>query len=495
MGEQLQLIRREENAPQPTLRDVVALLFRQRRLIVITFVIVFAGIVLYGVVSPTYTAEMKVLVRRGRIDPMAGPNPSQTPQVERDDVTQEDLNSEADLLQDQDLLSEVVRRTELDSSQAWLWNLLGESEDMKVARAAKRLGKKLQIEPVKKATLITVSYDSSDPQRAASVLQSVGAAYLEKHEKVRRPSGEFAFFDQQAKQSQAALEDAEWHLMQFARDEGVVSASLERDISLQKASQADTDQQQAQVAIAESAQRIRSLQNKLQALPENATIQTRNLDNPQLMEKLKSKLLDLRLKRTELLTKFGSSYRLVHEADEEIAQAKAAIDAEEQAPLREQTIEHDVNHEWAKSELLHAQVELNVLLARSAATKVVLADDRSIAQELGARAIQQEELLRILKSAEDRYVLYTDKREEARIGDALDQGGILNVTIAEPASIPALPAHSAMFFVLAALVAGTVTSTGAAFAADYLSPAFRTPEEILGYLGMPVLASLPGKDF
>jgi len=201
------------------------------------------------------------------------------------------------------------------------------------------------------------------------------------------------------------------------------------------------------------------------------------------------------LKRTELLTKFGSSYRLVHEADEEIAQAKAAIDAEEQAPLREQTIEHDVNHEWAKSELLHAQVELNVLLARSAATKVVLADDRSIAQELGARAIQQEELLRILKSAEDRYVLYTDKREEARIGDALDQGGILNVTIAEPASIPALPAHSAMFFVLAALVAGTVTSTGAAFAADYLSPAFRTPEEILGYLGMPVLASLPGKDF
>ena len=87
MGEQLQLIRREENAPQPTLRDVVALLFRQRRLIVITFVIVFAGIVLYGVVSPTYTAEMKVLVRRGRIDPMAGPNPSQTPQVERDDVT------------------------------------------------------------------------------------------------------------------------------------------------------------------------------------------------------------------------------------------------------------------------------------------------------------------------------------------------------------------------------------------------------------------------
>ena len=33
----------------------------------------------------------------------------------------------------------------------------------------------------------------------------------------------------------------------------------------------------------------------------------------------------------------------------------------------------------------------------------------------------------------------------------------------------------------------------AAFAADYLDPAFRTPEEVLAYLNSPVLASLPRK--
>ncbi len=494
MSESLQLIPRMENAPQPTLRDIVALLFRQRRVIWIAFALVFVAIVLYGVVAPTYSAEMKVLVRRGRMDPMAGPTPSQSPQVERDEVTEEDLNSEAELLQDRDILAAVVRHTGLDSSQAWLWNLLGDSRDMRVARAVGRLSKKLHIEPVRKATLITVGYDSSDPARAAAVLQSLGSAYLEKHESVRRPSGEFAFFDRQAKQSQKALEDAERELMRFTTDRGVVSAALERDISLQKASQADTDRQQAQIAIAESGQRIRTLQTKLQSLPENETTQTRNLDNPQLMEKLKSKLLELRLKRTELLTKFGSSYRLVRETDEEIAQAKSAVDAEELTPLRERTVEHDANHEWAKSELLHAQVELNALLARSAAIKTELAGDRGAAQELGVRAIAQDDLLRNLKSAEDRYVLYSDKREESRIGDALDQGGILNVTIAEPASIPILPTHSAMFFVLVAFVAAGVSGTGAAFVADYVSPAFRTPEEVIGYLGMPVLASLPEKD-
>ena len=30
-----------------------------------------------------------------------------------------------------------------------------------------------------------------------------------------------------------------------------------------------------------------------------------------------------------------------------------------------------------------------------------------------------------------------------------------------------------------------------AFAADYLDPAFRTPEEVVAYLNVPVLASLP----
>jgi hypothetical protein len=29
------------------------------------------------------------------------------------------------------------------------------------------------------------------------------------------------------------------------------------------------------------------------------------------------------------------------------------------------------------------------------------------------------------------------------------------------------------------------------FAADYLNPGFRTPDEVIGYLGVPVLASVP----
>ena len=99
-----------------------------------------------------------------------------------------------------------------------------------------------------------------------------------------------------------------------------------------------------------------------------------------------------------------------------------------------------------------------------------------------------------LKAAEDKYLLYVNKREEARIGDALDQGGILNVAIAEQPAVPALPKLSGLAFGLIGLALGGAVSVGMAFIIDYLSPAFRTLDEITIYLGAPVLASLPPKN-
>ena len=96
-----------------------------------------------------------------------------------------------------------------------------------------------------------------------------------------------------------------------------------------------------------------------------------------------------------------------------------------------------------------------------------------------------------MKTAEENYLLYVRKREEARIGDALDERGILNVIIAERPSVPALPTHSAWFVGVVGLASATVLSTGLAFARDLLDPAFRTPDEVVEFLRAPVLASLP----
>ncbi len=473
------------------MRDLLAVMFRQRRLALICFGGFLLAAFAYRVWAPIYQAEMKVLVRHGREDPAVTPMATE-PQLEREEVTEEELNSEVELLHDQEILQTVAKASGLAAEkESWFWKLTGETQEERLARTVQRLSRRLSVQPVRKTTLITVTYDSSDPMQAATVLQCLAGAYLERHARLHRPAEESDFFEQQIAQSRRNLEQAELQLMEFTRDQGVVSAGQQRDIALQRLGEAEANDQANRVAIAETTERVRMLQAKVQSLPERATTVIRNSDNPQLLAKIKADLLELELKRTELLTKFAPSYRLVQEVDQQIAEAKNSIAGEELTPMREQTSDLDANHAWAKGELVKAEVELSALRARTQSSATLLASDEEEAHALGDRAVKQDELLSGMKAAEDQYLLYVNKREEARIGDALDREHILNAVIAEQPTAPALPERSGLSFGLLGFVFAGVFSTGVVFAADRLNPAFRTPDEVIVYLGAPVLASLP----
>src|SRR5581483_2261277 len=406
MPEELSLVPRSHASASPTLRDLAAILFRQRTLFLVSFSVVFLGILLYGILMPSYQAEMKVLVRRGRIDPLASAAPTNLA-FERREISEEDLNSEVELLRDDDLLRRVVQIANLSSNQSWLDSGTPEQRQEKAVR---RLAKRLKVTGVRKANLITVSYPSSNPAEAAAILRALSNAYLERHQHLQRPSGEFTFFEQQADQARVTLEQAELAVMEFTHHNSVVDATLQRDATLQKLTELQASSGQTAIQIQESTQRERELQAKLATSAARMTTQVRISDNPQLLEKLKSRLLDLELKRTELLTKFQPSYRLVLEVDEQIAEAKQAITTEELTPLRDETTDQDPIHEWTRAELLKTQVDLNSLRSRAQAIDSVLAAYQQTAQRLGDRAIEQDALLRNLKTAEQKYLLYANKR-------------------------------------------------------------------------------------
>jgi uncharacterized protein involved in exopolysaccharide biosynthesis len=490
MAEELTIIRKPVPAISPTMRDLLAVLFRQRRLALFSFMATFLAVLGYGMLAPSYQAHMNVLVRRGRVDPLVTPAPTPSPMFQRDEITDEELNSQVELLRDDEILRTVVQAT-APAGSPWYERYLGGSEEVRLARSVRRMARRLMVVPIRKTNIIQVDYSSSDPAQAAAVLHSLAHAYLERQQRVRRPSGEYEFFDQQVTQSRRGLLDAEFRLMDFSSDQGVVSAAQERDMALQKLSDAEANDRQTQVTIVETRRRIRDLESKLRSLPERTLTVIRNSDNPQLTEKMKSKLLELQLKRTELLTKFQPSYRLVQQIDQQIAETRASILGEEHSPLRDETTNQEPNHEWAKSELIKAQVELGTLEAHGQAVRIQVTGYREVAQRLGGNALRQGELLAELKVAEEKYLLYVNKREEARIENALDQGGILNVTIAEEPRVPALPARAGWVFGLIGVMLGSTLSTGLAFTADYLNPGFRTPDEVVDYLGVPVLASLP----
>ena len=266
MGEELTIIRKPVPAIAPTMRDLLAVLFRQRRLALVSFMAIFMAVLGYGVFAPTYQAHMSVLVRRGRVDPLVTPAPTPSPMFQRDEITEEELNSQVELLHDDEILRTVVQTPGL-IAKPWYERFLGGSEDVRLARSVRRLTRQLTVEPIRKTNLIQVDYSSSDPAQAAAVLHALAHAYLERQQRVRRPSGEYQFFEQQVAQSRRGLLDAEFRLMDFSSDQGVVSAAQERDMALQKLSDAEANDHQNQVAMAETRQRIRDLQVKLQSLP------------------------------------------------------------------------------------------------------------------------------------------------------------------------------------------------------------------------------------
>ena len=104
----------EERPNHVTLRDFLAIGFRQRRLMVTTFIALLGAVVGIALVLPKqYEAQMKILVRHERVDSVISAE-RETPRQTQTEVTEGELESEAELLKSKDLLAKVVIACNLD---------------------------------------------------------------------------------------------------------------------------------------------------------------------------------------------------------------------------------------------------------------------------------------------------------------------------------------------------------------------------------------------
>jgi len=469
-------------------KDIIAIGFRRKRIIILSFSAIFLGSVLLSVFSsPSYQAHTKLLVKRERIDPVITPGEN-APVVTHEDVTEEELNSEVELLESDDVLRLVVVATGLDAHRP----LFGKSDEAtRLAKAIQRLRSSLQVDAVRKSNLIGITYSSSDAQLCSKVLNKLNETYIEKNTDVHRPHGQYKFFEQQSERYKAELDQAEQRLKEFASEPGGVSPLLARDNTLHKLSEFSGTLDQTRAEMAATEQKIHTLEKQAGTVPSRITTQLRETDDTALLQQYKSTLLNLELKRTELLTKYQATYPLVLEVDKQIADTRTQIAAEESKPVREQTTDENPTYQFVATELARARAEYSALQARAAATQAIVAMYRKEAEQLEQKGIVHQDLLRAQKTDEDNYLLYLKKREEARMSDALDQRGILNVIVAEQPIVPVLPVGSPFMTVVLGFVMAAVVSTGTALAAEYVDPSFRTPAQVIDELNIPMLAAVP----
>jgi len=474
-----------------TLRDLLAIGFRHKRAFILCFAGILLGTVAAVLVMPSvYDSNAQIVVKRERVDPIVTPEKNDPAQMVSA-VTEEEMNSEAQLIFSEDVLRNAVIASGLDKRKSFLSALLPESEDKKIAKAIDRLRSNMRVEPMKKTNIIQITYSAHDPKAAAKVLNNIVSAYIEKHVAVNRPPGQVQFFEEETQRYKHDLDQAEDQLKKFSQAQGGVAPQVARDITLQKLNDFSASLEQTRAEMAATEKKIQDLEGQAGTTPDRLTTEMRESDDAGVLQGLKSELLTLELKRTELLTKYQPTYPLVTEVDKQIADTRASITTEETKPLKEQTTARNPTYSWINEELAKSKADYSALQARATATQAIVGVYQTKAHELEVNGLVQQDLLREAKANEDNYLLYLHKREEARIADALDETRILNIAIVQQPTVPISPVRSPLMFGLVGILMAGMVSVGLVFTREYLDNSFRTPSEVLSELNIPVLATVP----
>jgi len=461
------------------LRDIADRLFRHKRLILTLFGLLNLCVALYVFWLPTsYEAEMQFLVNNNRADVLVT-SESTNGQVARNYVDETVIATEIQLLANKEILRDVVQKC----------NLSKDSSAKEVEKALKDLQKELKVSPVLKANMIRATYSSSNPEEAAAVLRTLADGYLNEHLRVHSPSGTYQFFDQQAQFYQKQLKELQDRLAAFQAQRNIVHLGQQKDLNLRKLVDLEGSLKETQAAYRETDQRILTLRQQLQNLKPRITTQSRTLPNQYSVEHLNTMLAELQNRRTELLTKFRPEDRMIQQVDQQILDTKAAMDRASKLTATEEATDVNPLRQSLEAELAKAQANTTGLRARAASLSKQITEYRSSLGALETSTADDDQLLRDIKEAEDAFFLYSKKREEARITEAMDRQKIANVILVQPPRAPLLPKPKFTGSVIAGYLLGCLMILSFTFLLATARKTVYTPWELEGLTGLPVLAS------
>jgi uncharacterized protein involved in exopolysaccharide biosynthesis len=477
-----------DNGANESVRDITEILVRRKWQILATFFLVAATVTAGTLLMPKqYESHMKILVKNERAD-MVVTADSNTGSGYQGAVSEEQINTEIELLNSDSLLRQVVEKCGLEKLENSAGYIAADRRPVAIERAVLHLQKNLDITPVRKASVIQVDYTSKDPHLAASVLRQMSDSYLEAHLRLHSTPGTYAFFANQATRYRDELSAAEARLAAFRQRDNIDMLEQQKGVMLQKASDSESALLQADAAVGEYSDKIADTRRQLAASSPRVVTESRTGTNQLSVDHLSGMITDLRNRRTELLAKFRPDDRLVAEVDKEIADTGASLDQAAKVTALEESTDVNPVHQTLEIDMAKEQADLAGIQARRQALAVQTQSYRAQLTTLGDATEPFDDLTRARKEAEENYLLYARKTEEARIAESLDRQKIANVAIAETPVEPRLPSkpNVRLNLTLGVLLAGFL-SVGMAFCADYFQPP--TPR------GLPPLLSGGDGDF
>lgn len=478
----------------PSLREGLAVYFRRGRTALALFALGCAATVLYVVFAPrSYRSEAQLFVQLGRESVGLDPTATVGQVVNLSETRENEINSAFQMLHNRQLVERIV--DELGPQVVLAGQLVERSNEqptpLERERAVIALAGDLDIEAVRKSSVLTLAYQTTSPELAQRVLELLIQGYLEQHAKAHRIAGSREFFAQQSAHLRTELEQVQAKLRELKDRSGLAEVIERRTIVMRRIGQLEDQQSENQAALAAATAEIAALRAKLADLPATQLAQQTTGPNAA-VEAMRQQLYALQLKEQELRTKYQPNTVYIQEIARQIEEAQKVLAAEGQQKTQV-TQAVSAAREQAHLALVLAEAKQASLEARRDQLEPLLATAQQDLTQINRDEIIVTELEREVALKEAAYRQYAEKLEQARIDEALEERRISNVNVVQPPTYAVKPVRPRKAFTL---LAGLVASLCAALAwplvAEWFDQTLHTPAQVEARLGLPVVAS-PGE--
>lgn len=516
-----------------SLRDALYMAFRHKAKMASVFAVVLGVVVLFTYLTQeVYRSEAKLLIRLGRenlsVDPtVSGP----TLYPSRDRVSE--VNSEVSILHSRAIAEKVVDKLgtavflekpdEALDVQPPVASMKGAQQDLRTFRremreaeesghgllvaldlktaltpreqAIKAVMKNVDVGVESKTDIINVTYDAPSRPLAQSALDAFLQYYLEEHIRIHSAQATTRFFEEQTEALRTELNAREQKLDEFRRANGITTIERQKEVLLNQISGLEEQLSNAQAEGMASEKRAHALDGSLSGRSKTLEISRTTGVTNYAADALKEKLLDLRLKETDLSARYPETHRPLIDVRQQIKDTEGTLKKENETHT-EITTGVDETYQQVQLGLVNERAHCAALQAQQVSIAEELEKQRAQLAKLASQEVELQTLERDVQHAEKDYEQYRDSLQRARISSALDIDKVSNVSVVQPATLPMDPVKPNKILNLClGVFLALFASLTFAFVFDYFDDSVNTPQNVERWAGVPVLVTVSEKEF
>jgi uncharacterized protein involved in exopolysaccharide biosynthesis len=464
--------------------DFVALLWRERMLMLSVFLVIMAlGLAAALMLKTTYLAQSSLLVRLGQeyvYEPSAG-DAARGAIPESDEVMQ----SEVEILSSAQIKERVIDRIGLER----IYPSIGKGYDsatpeqrrMMIGRAVAVMEKSLKIGFAPGAPVVRIGFEHTDPEMAAQVLNDLLEEYLVYRRSILLDPT--APIEAQRKAFEARLAEADEAYESFLGSNNIGDFEAEKTSLAQL--QASLQQQKYQTD-----EQLQDRQGRLAALGQQASQVPSEIGlYHDVDHTAQDKLTELKLQREALLSRYKPDAAPVHELDVQVAALERALAAGQVDGQGAKRVGVNPVYQTVQSDQIQLTAEVAALKSASDALGGQISQVTERQLRLAQLEPQYQDLARNRDVLSSNVRDFTVKEQQTEAADAIARDSNDNISIIQRAVTPTQGSSLKRPALILSLLLGLCTALAVGFARAFMRPGFSTAAMAGRTLDLPVLAT------